>query len=77
MTDPTICGRCRLYLNRRSVVELCGVRTETCPPGMKMGDAISPPGGHKGGGMQLLVDAAIDPAGNVWAANNWQDPDAS
>ena len=23
--------------------------------------------------MQLLVDASIDPAGNVWVSNNWQD----
>jgi len=58
------------------IVELCGVRTDTCPPGMKTGDQISPPGGYKGGGMQLLVEAAIDPAGNVWASNNWQDPAA-
>lgn len=56
------------------LTELCGARTETCPPGMKTGDPISPPGGYKGGGMQLLVDASIDPAGNVWVSNNWQDP---
>jgi hypothetical protein len=58
------------------IVQLCGARTETCPPGMKTGAPISPPGGYKGGGMQMLVEAAIDPAGNVWAANNWQDPAA-
>jgi hypothetical protein len=56
------------------ITELCGARTETCPPGMKTGDAISPPGGWKGGGMQMLVDVSIDPAGNVWVSNNWQDP---
>ena len=55
------------------ITELCGARTETCPTGMKTGDPISPPGGYKGGGMQLLVDASIDPAGNVWVSNNWQD----
>ena len=55
---------------------LCGARPETCPAGMKMGDAISPPGGWKGGGMQMLVDASIDPAGNVWVSNNWQNPDS-
>ena len=56
------------------LTELCGARTETCPPGMKTGDPISPKGvGYKGGGMQLLVDASIDPAGNVWVSNNWQD----
>ena len=56
------------------LTELCGARTETCPAGMKTGDPISPPGGYKGGGMQLLVDASIDPAGDVWVSNNWQDP---
>ncbi len=56
------------------ITELCGARTETCPPGFKTGDPISPPGGYKGGGMQLLVDASIDPAGDVWVSNNWQDP---
>jgi len=33
-----------------------------------------PAGGYKGGGMQMLVDVSIDPAGNVWVSNNWQDP---
>ena len=58
------------------ITELCGARTETCPPGKKTGDPISPPGGYKGGGMQMLVDVSIDPAGNVWVSNNWQDPEA-
>ena len=57
-----------------SITHICGVRTETCPPGMKTGDAISPPGGYVGGGMQPLTDIAIDPAGNVWVADNWQRP---
>ena len=58
------------------ITELCGARTETCPPGKKTGDPISPPGGYTGGGMQMLVDASIDPAGNVWVSNNWQDASA-
>lgn len=58
------------------ITELCGARTETCPAGKKTGDPISPPGGYKGGGMQMLVDVSIDPAGNVWVSNNWQDPQA-
>ncbi|MBR0696749.1 hypothetical protein [Bradyrhizobium lablabi] len=57
-----------------SITHLCGARTETCPSGMKTGDAISPPGGYVGGGMQPLTDIAIDPAGNVWVADNWQRP---
>jgi hypothetical protein len=55
------------------IVQLCGARTENCPPGMKTGDQISPPGGYVGGGLQMLTDIAVDPAGNVWAMNNWQD----
>jgi hypothetical protein len=55
---------------------LCGVRTENCPPGMKTGDPISPPLGYVGGGLQMEVDVDVDPAGNVWVTNNWQDIDS-
>ena len=58
------------------IVELCGARTEHCPPGVHTGEQISPPGGYVGGGLQMLVDIAVDPAGNVWATNNWQDIDS-
>ncbi len=54
------------------IVELCGFRTENCPAGMKTGDAISPPSGYVGGGLQLQVDVGIGPAGDVWVSNNWQ-----
>ncbi len=54
------------------IVELCGFRTDTCPPGMKTGDAISPPSGYVGGGLQMQVDVGIGPAGDVWVTNNWQ-----
>lgn len=43
-----------------------------CPPGMKTGDAISPPGGYVGGCLQMQVDVGIGPAGDVWVTNNWQ-----
>jgi hypothetical protein len=58
----------------RSVIQLCGARLENCPPGAKTGDPISPPGGYIGG-LQIITDVAIDPAGNVWVANNWDRPD--
>jgi DNA-binding beta-propeller fold protein YncE len=57
-----------------SVTQLCGARPENCPPGMKTGDAISPPGGYVGG-LQIITDVDIDPAGNLWVANNWDRPD--
>src|SRR5262249_41241892 len=30
------------------ITQLCGARTENCPPGFKTGDQISPPGGYVG-----------------------------
>ena len=58
------------------IAELCGVRTEHCPPGVHTGEQISPRGGYVGGGLQMITDVAVDPAGNVWAMNNWQDIDS-
>jgi len=58
----------------RSVTQLCGARPANCPHGMKTGDPISPPGGYIGG-LQILTDLAIDPAGNLWVANNWDMPE--
>jgi hypothetical protein len=58
----------------RSIAQLCRVRTGTCPPGFKTGDPISPSSGYVGG-LQIITDVDIDPAGNVWAANNWDRPD--
>jgi hypothetical protein len=52
---------------------LCGARTESCPPGFKTGDQISPPGGYVGGGLQMQTDLAIGPTGDIWVIDNWQD----
>jgi len=58
------------------IAHLCGARPENCPPGMKTGDPISPPSGYVGGGLQMQTDLAVDPAGDVWVMNNWQDLDS-
>jgi streptogramin lyase len=58
------------------LAHLCGVRTETCPPGFKTGDQISPSAGYVSGALQMVTDLAIDPAGNVWMMNNWQNIDS-
>jgi len=58
------------------ITQLCGARTENCPPGMKTGDQISPPGGYVGGGLQMQTDLAVSPSGDVWVMNNWQDIDS-
>jgi streptogramin lyase len=55
-----------------SVTQLCGVRTETCPPGLKTGDPITPSEGYIGG-LQTVAPIAIDPAGNAWVGNGFND----
>jgi hypothetical protein len=62
---------------KAGIVELCGANPNAWPPGKKMGDAISPPGGYVGGGLQMQIDIDIDPAGNIWVGNNWQDINAA
>jgi hypothetical protein len=54
----------------RGVVLMAGDNTKGHPSGTKMGDAIHV---FKGGSIQMLTDVSIDPAGDVWAANNWND----
>jgi hypothetical protein len=52
----------------RSVVLMAGDDTKGHPAGTKTGDVIHV---FQDGGIQMITDAQIDPAGNVWAANNW------
>jgi ethanolamine utilization protein EutQ (cupin superfamily) len=54
----------------RGVVLMAGDNTTGHPAGTKAGDAIHV---FKGGSIQMLTDVSIDPAGDVWAANNWND----
>jgi hypothetical protein len=57
-----------------TVSELCGVRTQTCPPGMKTGQSISPrKHGYTSKSFQHITAVQIDPSGNVWLANNWSN----
>ena len=58
----------------RAVVLLAGADTAQHRPGTKPGDLLH---AFKGGSIQMLTDVAVDPAGNVWAANNWNDPIAA
>jgi len=58
----------------RSVAYLAGENTQGLPSGTKTGDVIHV---FKSGTIQMLTDVNIDAAGNVWAANNWNDPKAA
>lgn len=57
-----------------TITHLCGVRTDTCPPGLATGDPISPASGYADG-LQTITGIALDPAGNVWVANSWNNTD--
>jgi hypothetical protein len=54
--------------NGRSAMLLAGDGTKGHPAGIKTGDLIHE---FTGGSIQIITDVAIDPAGNVWVANNW------
>jgi hypothetical protein len=57
----------------RGVVLMAGAEPKGHPAGMMTGDVIHV---FQGGNIQMLTDVVIDPAGNVWAANNWNFPPA-
>ena len=59
---------------KNGVVLMAGDNTKGHPAGTKTGDVLHL---FQGGSIQLLTDVSIDPAGNVWAANNWNDVDAA
>jgi ethanolamine utilization protein EutQ (cupin superfamily) len=58
----------------RGVVLMAGDGAKGHAAGTKTGDVIHV---FKGGSIQMLTDTSIDPAGNVWAANNWNDLNAA
>jgi len=59
-------------IKNRSVVLLAGDDTKGHPAGTKTGELI-----HRftGGSIQMITDVNIDPAGDVWVANNWNSVD--
>jgi len=59
-------------IKNRSVVLLAGDDTKGHPAGTETGDLI-----HRftGGSIQMITDVNIDPAGDVWVANNWNSVD--
>ena len=53
---------------------MAGHDTTGHPAGTKTGDVIHVFGN---GGIQINTDVQIDPAGNVWSANNWNNVEAA
>jgi hypothetical protein len=58
----------------RSTALLAGDNTAGHPPGTKAGDVIHI---FQSGSIQMVTDVSIDPAGNVWVANNWNSLEAA
>ena len=58
----------------RSAALLAGDNTAGHPPGTKAGDVIHI---FQSGSIQMITDVSIDPAGNVWVANNWNSLEAA
>ena len=57
----------------RSVALMKGVGASPNEPPAKPGDVLHV---FSGGSIQMLTDVAVDAAGDVWAANNWNVPAA-
>jgi hypothetical protein len=58
----------------RSVTLLAGDNTKGHAAGTKAGDVVHV---FQSGSIQMITDVSIDPAGNVWAANNWNSLEAA
>jgi hypothetical protein len=58
----------------RSAALLAGDNTAGHPAGTKAGDVIHI---FQSGSIQMVTDVSIDPAGNVWVANNWNNLEAA
>jgi hypothetical protein len=50
---------------------LCGIDTQSCPPGSVTGSIISPRGGYHSAAFQHFTSVQLDQSGNVWLSNNW------
>ena len=58
----------------RSAALMAGDNTKGHPAGTKAGDVIHI---FQSGSIQMVTDVSIDPAGNVWVANNWNSLEAA
>ncbi|CAM3967743.1 hypothetical protein [Bordetella tumulicola] len=54
------------------ISRFCGADTSKCPPGMKVGDPISPATGYMSDALERITGGQIDRSGNVWVMNNWK-----
>ena len=58
------------FQHGRDVGVMAGADPKDHAAGTKTGDVIHI---FQSGAIQMITDVGVDPAGNVWAANNWND----
>lgn len=58
----------------RGIVLMAGAEPKGVSAEATAGDVLHV---FQGGTIQMLTDVVVDPAGNVWAANNWNNLDAA
>jgi hypothetical protein len=54
------------------ISRFCGIATRNCPPGVEVGDPISPDTGYQSDALERITGGEIDPSGNIWLTNNWK-----
>lgn len=54
------------------ISRFCGIDTAKCPPGLNVGDPISPATGYRSNAFERITGGQIDPSGNIWMTNNWK-----
>jgi hypothetical protein len=55
------------------VSAFCGTSPDTCPGSLSTGDPISPDAGYAFDGLVRNTGLIVDPSGNLWIANNWEE----
>jgi len=50
----------------------CGADPSQCPPGIGMGQPISPDEGYMSDALDRVTGGGVDPSGNIWILNNWK-----
>ena len=54
------------------ISRFCGMNTNACPPGMAVGEPISPSTGYQSNAFVRITGGQFDPSGNIWITGNWK-----
>ena len=57
----------------KRIMQLCGVKEQNCPPGVRTGEPFSLDAGYASDALKRVTGIQIDPSGNVWVVNNYEE----